>query len=73
MCRRASFSGDIDGMVLWFVWFGVDWILLIVSVRMLRGSVVMFAVDSSHCLFALGRVNDQLVGSIQPCCMAVVA
>ena len=72
MCRRASFSGGIDGCFSWFGWSGVDWVSLMVSVRLARGSAVMFAVDSSHCSFGLGRVYDQLVGLMQLCCNELV-
>lgn len=72
MCRRASFSGEVDGRLSWFGWSGVDWVSLMVSVRLTRGSAVMLAVDSSHCLFGLGRVYDQLVGLMQSCCNVIV-
>lgn len=72
MCRRASFSGDIDGYFSWCGWSGEDWVLRIASVRLTRGSAVMLAVDSSHCLLGLGRVYDQLVGLMQSCCNAIV-
>lgn len=72
MCRRASFSGEIDGCFSWFGWSGVDWVSLMVSVRLTRGSAVMLAVDLSHCLFGLGRVYDQLVGLMQSCCHVIV-